>query len=396
LSFIRVAPAKTFSVTYVNQILARIFSLGLLAITGEVFVNGLRQIDHLNVVSFSIAMGAFSLMTLGFLVSAWFLKESRYWLQGLAIVTLVLVLTWPLQLAGGVVLPENYQPWIWWTLGAAMVAAGGSFPYRIALGYLVALPIFWFFLRTSEAGGSASVSQALENSIYVFLLASTLTAMVITLRWEAGKVDTANQLAINSAVEGAEKEALDAERNRLDALVHDSVLTTLLVAANANSAEQVNEAKKSAKKTLQKLESNDFSSQAQERLTLASFFVALESSCRENYPEFEITTKSLSDLPIPWNVAQALTEATFQAADNSLKHAQNAAHRSIRLRGVSSGVKIVISDRGKGFRPSQIPRDRIGIRTSIIERVEAVGGKVFLNSSPGKGTNIVLEWENNG
>jgi signal transduction histidine kinase len=54
-------------------------------------------------------------------------------------------------------------------------------------------------------------------------------------------------------------------------------------------------------------------------------------------------------------------------------------------------VKIVISDDGVGFRVSRIPRSRLGLRLSIIQRVETIGGRVFIDSKPGSGTNIVLE-----
>jgi signal transduction histidine kinase len=34
----------------------------------------------------------------------------------------------------------------------------------------------------------------------------------------------------------------------------------------------------------------------------------------------------------------------------------------------------------------------LGLRLSIIERVESVGGKVFIDTKPGGGTSIVMEW----
>jgi signal transduction histidine kinase len=103
----------------------------------------------------------------------------------------------------------------------------------------------------------------------------------------------------------------------------------------------------------------------------------------------------MSDLPISSEIAQALTEATLQAVDNSIKHAGNASERVVRLRGQRSGLKIVVSDNGKGFRPSQVPKDRIGISSSIVARVTNVGGRVFIDSSPGAGTNVVVEWGSN-
>jgi signal transduction histidine kinase len=41
---------------------------------------------------------------------------------------------------------------------------------------------------------------------------------------------------------------------------------------------------------------------------------------------------------------------------------------------------------------SRVPKNRLGIRVSIIERVELAGGRVFIDSRPGDGANIILEW----
>ena len=85
----------------------------------------------------------------------------------------------------------------------------------------------------------------------------------------------------------------------------------------------------------------------------------------------------------------------LQAVDNSIKHAGKNVKRVVRLRGKKRGIKIVVSDDGRGFRPSQISKDRLGIRNSIIDRVERVGGRVFIDSAPGSGANIVIEWDSN-
>lgn len=54
------------------------------------------------------------------------------------------------------------------------------------------------------------------------------------------------------------------------------------------------------------------------------------------------------------------------------------------------GVSIMITDQGAGFDPSMIAPDRLGLRTSVIERVELVGGTVKIWSTPGEGTSIVI------
>ena len=56
------------------------------------------------------------------------------------------------------------------------------------------------------------------------------------------------------------------------------------------------------------------------------------------------------------------------------------------------GVHIEVVDDGAGFDPAGIPAERLGVRRSIIERVEAVDGTAEVVSSPGGGTTVRLAW----
>jgi signal transduction histidine kinase len=51
-----------------------------------------------------------------------------------------------------------------------------------------------------------------------------------------------------------------------------------------------------------------------------------------------------------------------------------------------------VKDNGKGFRPSRIPKNRLGLKLSIIGRMKSVDGRVFIDSKIGVGTNVVIEW----
>ena len=373
--------------------LGRIYSIALSAITAEAIVNGFGQIRFLNPIVFYVSAGTFVAAVLGVLVTAWaFPAKTNFWYRSVAVVALALVATWPLHFDVTQATPDVFQPWIWWPLGIAAVAAGTTFRFGVGVIYLLSVTIIWPIFRISGYGGSAQLLVGLQETLHLFVFSSVLMAMVLALRWEAGKADAANQQANSSAVESARVDAADIERSRLDALVHDSVLTTLLVAANAENEQQRSLAAKSAVDAIARLKSARSEEAKSTQLTLASFFHALELRISESSPEFQVSLARLSDLPIPSAVAEALTEATLQAVDNSIKHASSATERAVRLKGQKSGLKIVVSDNGKGFRPSQVPRDRIGIASSIVARVANVGGRVFINSSPGAGTNVVIEW----
>jgi signal transduction histidine kinase len=53
-------------------------------------------------------------------------------------------------------------------------------------------------------------------------------------------------------------------------------------------------------------------------------------------------------------------------------------------------IEAFVRDRGKGFEPSEVPSDRRGIADSIIGRMERVGGRARVRSTPGDGTEIHL------
>jgi signal transduction histidine kinase len=272
------------------------------------------------------------------------------------------------------------------------IAAGASFRFLLGVSYIAFVSVAWFVLRTSASGGSGETVLALQDSLHLLILSSIGAAMILVLRWQAAKVDFANDKSISSGIESAQREALDLERSRLDALVHDSVLTTLLIAAKAQTPEQIESARSSANQALKKLDAARVPSSNLETVTLVSFFEALEQRIRDLSVDFQISIEKVNNLPLSASVSEALTEATLQAVDNSIKHAGNATKKKVLLQGQGIGLKIVVSDNGRGFRPAKISKSRAGIKTSIIDRVKMVGGQVFINSAPGKGTDVVIEW----
>ena len=378
----------------VNKMLGRIYSVALAAIMTEALVNGIRQIALLKPLVFWISASAVVIVVAGVAITQWFApSRANFWLGAVPVVTIALLLSWPLHFDPSQQLAQTFQPWIWWTLGISSVAAGTTYRFAIGVAYVFSAALGWLLLKTSSFGGSGNLIVAGQEAFYLFLYAAIVIALVLALRWEAGKTDSANQNAILSAVKAASADAVELERSRLDALVHDSVLTTLLVASRAESADQIALATKSAKDAIAKLGQERFHDTfTTSETTLTSFFSALQQRIRENAPVFLVSVNRLNDLPIPSDIATALTEATLQAVDNSMKHAGTATERSIRLRGYRSGLKIVISDNGRGFRPSKVPKVRIGISSSIVGRVSRIDGRVSINASPGTGTTVVIEW----
>lgn len=98
--------------------------------------------------------------------------------------------------------------------------------------------------------------------------------------------------------------------------------------------------------------------------------------------------------PLPPAVEAALLRVAQEALANIRKHAA-AGHVSVELAYDPGGVRLTVTDDGRGFNPEQAAaeasqrKDRGGFGLfSMRERVEALGGRLELTSEIGKGTTV--------
>ncbi|WP_425457640.1 ATP-binding protein [Agromyces intestinalis] len=54
-------------------------------------------------------------------------------------------------------------------------------------------------------------------------------------------------------------------------------------------------------------------------------------------------------------------------------------------------VRAMVTDSGAGFEPGEVDRARLGFAESVVGRLDAVGGRARVFSSPGAGTTVMLE-----
>jgi signal transduction histidine kinase len=54
-------------------------------------------------------------------------------------------------------------------------------------------------------------------------------------------------------------------------------------------------------------------------------------------------------------------------------------------------VTVFVRDRGQGFDMTAVPDDRMGVRHSVIGRMERHGGHATVKTAPGEGTEVRLE-----
>ncbi len=92
-------------------------------------------------------------------------------------------------------------------------------------------------------------------------------------------------------------------------------------------------------------------------------------------------------LELPPLAEEALYRIAQEALNNALKHAVASAV-SVRVVASNSRVEVEVADNGKGFDPDAV-RDRGGMGlANMQERIEKLGGRLAILSSPGKGTKV--------
>ena len=386
-------PGASVARVGVDLLVGRVFSSVGLITSAEMAINVWGEHQYLSQPAMLFWFGLVAVAVIANFVNFWSRRAAPLGYAVHAFAVLLVLVSWPSQVLPGVVFPEHFRPWPWWATGVASMAASMYLPRWWAYAFMVAMPVAWMVIHSQPVGGGAPVGQVIQDGIYIVTFSAAIAVLVTLVRQAAERVDEANQSAVDAAAERARVDALERERLRLDALVHDSVLTTLLLAANAETDEQARLAKASADAAIERIEGAAVELEsAGERITVSSFFDALSAAVTRLDPNAEVVSSGANLRLIPADVAVALTEATVQAMTNSIQHAGRRARRFVRLKVDAKAIKIVIKDDGVGFRPGRVPRSRLGLRVSIIGRVESVGGRVFIESKIGSGATIVIEW----
>jgi signal transduction histidine kinase len=92
---------------------------------------------------------------------------------------------------------------------------------------------------------------------------------------------------------------------------------------------------------------------------------------------------------LPRDVETNLFRIVQESLTNISKYA-NAGKATIAMKDSEEKVRLTISDDGLGFDPSNTERKGLGL-LGMRERVEAIGGELRVESSPGKGTRVTVE-----
>ena len=193
------------------------------------------------------------------------------------------------------------------------------------------------------------------------------------------------------------------ERNRLARDLHDSVkqqvFATTMTLGTAKTWRE-----RDPETAWQKIdEALDLSWQAQQELTglinelrpVALEGKGLAAALRDyatrwsHQTGIEVSLDLQVEQAIPTQVEGALFRVAQEALANVLKHS-GAGSVNITLVCTESATTLEVADDGRGFDPTSAAGKGMGLR-SMRERIDALGGKLSVNSAPGKGTRLVAK-----
>ncbi len=291
------------------------------------------------------------------------------------------------------VVPPVWEMW-WFQVGVTLLLL-----FALVGGYRMRV-------RSVEARSRALESQVAERTLQL----STMNRLLENEINERKRVE--DELAQRAA-----EAAVAAERSRLARELHDAVTQTLFSAsliaeALPNSFERDPQ---EGRELLEELRHLSRGALAEMRSLLLELRPAslVEARLEDLLRQLAEAAAGRDDLSIdvcvdgegtlPSDVHITLYRIAQESLNNVLKHAR-ASKVDIRLcyrsspdggspDETSKAVSLRIKDDGRGFNPAVIPAGHIGL-TIMHERAQAIGASLEVESKPGEGTLVAVNWEN--
>ncbi|GAA4109557.1 ATP-binding protein [Nocardioides fonticola] len=186
---------------------------------------------------------------------------------------------------------------------------------------------------------------------------------------------------------GAEREQRVRSQERADvaAHLHDSVLQTLaLIQRNADDPGAVTRLARSQERDLR---SWLYAGEVADDTTVARALRRAVAEIEDAHG-IGIDLVTVGDRPLG-EALRPIVAAAREALVNAAKHA-DVDRVDVYLEVGPAQIELFVRDRGRGFDPDAVGPDRLGLRSSIIDRMERHGGTAEIVTAPGAGTEVRL------
>jgi signal transduction histidine kinase/phage shock protein PspC (stress-responsive transcriptional regulator) len=260
------------------------------------------------------------------------------------------------------------------TFVRAVVGSGGLSSYlRLAAGVgLLLLALVLFAVQTSQSG-ELDVVRAV-------VVAGVLGVAGLALMVGPWLFRLTGDLSEERAARVRSQERAD-----IAAHLHDSVLQTLaLIQKHAGDDRTV--------ATLARAQERDLRSwlYGDEPPPDASVASALKVAAAEVEDAHGVPVELVvvGDTPAS-DRTRALVRAAREAMVNAARHS-GAGRVDVYAECGPGTTEVFVRDRGRGFDEAAVPGDRLGVRNSIVGRMQRHGGTATVHSAPGEGTEVRL------
>lgn len=350
------------------------------------------QSSELNPVFAVAAIAAGIVIPASFVIFAWVLPLHA--LNGLAAFTVIffvaLQLLWlPAMTVNQ--MADQKAPWMWGVNAVQAVMTAVLVRHRIAFLYGALQGVIVAGIGWVATGNQARLSML--DGVGALVFCTILIAASLALVQAADQQDLfAARARANASIE-ATKRTREREQARIDAIIHDDIMSVLLVASREVPSRRLAEQAESALASIATLSIDPDEAPDYER---AEAIAALRAAVTDTAAQVEFWHSSQGEAPIPAAVIEAMTEAMSEAVRNSVLHAGVAdeyIQRIVTVKLSDSGVLATIQDTGRGFNLRSVNDRRLGIRVSIFERMRLLpGGSAQIDAHPGRGTTVTLVW----
>ncbi|MET0784542.1 MAG: ATP-binding protein [Leifsonia flava] len=242
----------------------------------------------------------------------------------------------------------------------------------------------------------AAMATGVEFRIDPFAPATYLLIAIVLLAttFDTGRAKSAQQFIHQASRRDS---ALTARRElgaRATALLHDTALSHLMAVAAAEPGPIDPRLRSMIASDLERIIGQDWLLSRDAISTgsadwLATPLAQAISAARAQGLSIDVSGDRSVVFRLDAERAEALGLAVTQCLINVLRHS-GVTDADLSVSADDDEVVVAVTDAGVGFVPSETEAPRLGLRHSVLARVEAVGGSVRLWSTPGSGTSVVI------
>ena len=309
-----------------------------------------------------------------------------------AVMFLVVAASWPVAWNGPHI-GDDDGVWLAFFPGVASIAAVIAWPAILVFGHLV-IGCVVVQVINYVARGETEVAMLAPEIMFAIMFCTLFVGGGLMAMRTGRLLDSTTETTHAAAAVAAAGHARTVERERFDALIHDSVMSTFLIASRGQPQDIVGAMATTALTELDNIRTEavpdqHFSgNQAITHLRATS----VEADDKALFRVTEGPEQEVVDLPA--EVVRTMGSALSEALRNSRLHAGPNTTRTVDVNVTETGLGVVVADDGRGFDPDSVAPHRLGVAVSILGRLRNLpGGTAHVETRPGAGTRVYLGWD---